>query len=121
MEFRILESGDEIDGCIIDDFGEPRKISERLVVIFARMRDGTYGLIFVEDEGSGTPPVFKVWVTSNQRLQRALNTSIEYPIAAGGAIDEVRIWGKDATGNFTALLYYGQKKKQDMIDIFNYV
>lgn len=119
MALRVPEAGDEIDGHIIDDVGEPRAIGDRHSVLFARMRDGTYQLVSITEPRAGRTKM-SIWKTDNPRARAALDTSVEFPVAASGAAGEVRVWGKDKRGSFSALFYYAARKTSGMIDTFNY-
>lgn len=118
MALRLPETGDEIDGHIIEDIGEPRAVGDRHSVVFAKMRDGTYQLVSIL-ERSGRQKM-RLWETDNRDARAALDAAIEFPVAASGSTGEVRIWGKDKRGNFSAMFYYAAKKSAGAKDTFAY-
>lgn len=119
MELRIPEAGDEVDGHIIEDIGEPRVINDNHTVVFARMRDGKYELISISDFRVDRPAI-RLWETDNEDLRRALDTSVEFPIATRGGSEQIRVTGSDARGKFTGTLYYNDKKLEGAQDTFAY-
>lgn len=119
MALRIPEPGDEIDGRIIDEVGEPRAIGDRHSVVVARMRDKTYEIVSITELQTGEHTT-RLWDTDNELIRRALNQSLDFPVAASGAAGELRVWGKTAFGNFSAVIFYDSKKTRGSPDTISF-
>jgi hypothetical protein len=119
MALRVPEPGDEIDGRVIDEVGEPRAIKDRHSIVVVRMSDRKYEIVSITEFRAGEQKM-RYWETDNELIRRALDTALDFPVAASGSVGELRVWGKTVFGNFSAVIFYDAKKTSGVQDSFTY-